>query len=36
MKEVEIMKTQEKYAGKNDEELLEILQKERSDAAMKI
>ena len=30
------MKTQEKYAGKSEEELLEILHKERADAATKI
>jgi len=30
------MKKDEKYAGKNDEELMEILIKERTEAAMKI
>lgn len=36
LEEVEIMKKQEKYAGKTDEELLEVLKHERESAAMKI
>lgn len=36
LKEVEIMKSQEKYAGKSDEELLTILRQERDEAVRKI